>query len=406
MESERGNMNKAVKTIELVPGIAWVGIEDWDRRVFDALIPLPYGTSYNAYLVTGKSRIALIDSVGRGFEDQLIAKIQAVVPPDKIDFIVMNHAEPDHAGAIPAVMSLATKAQVVTTKKGIEMAGVLHHVSESRCLAIRDGDTLDLGGKTLRFLEAPWLHWPETMFTFAVEDRVLFPCDFFGAHMATDRLFDDEVSANLIPEAKRYYAEIMMPFTRMVTTGLDKARNVAPGIIAPSHGPIYRRPERILEAYEKWSRGRLAAKAVVVYISMWRSTERLAKAISSSISAEGIETVPFDLSVSNISHIASELVDASAIVLGSPTVVGGLHPAAAHTLSLFKLLRPRLKLTAFFGSYGWGGGAATQAKTLLEPTGCELVGILDIRGTPGEKEIADAILLGQKIAQRIKESLK
>lgn len=399
-------MKTAVKTIELIPGIIWVGVEDWDRRVFDALIPLSHGTSYNAYLVVGKSRVALIDTVGRGFEDQLMAKIQAVVPPEKIDYIIMNHAEPDHAGAIPAVMSVATKAQVVTTKKGVEMTGVLHRVPESRCLTIRDGDTLDLGDKTLRFLEAPWLHWPETMFTFAVEDKVLFPCDFFGAHMATDRLFDDEVSDILIPEAKRYYAEIMMPFARMVTAGLDKARIAAPRIIAPSHGPVYRRPERILEAYEKWSRGLLAAKAVVVYVSMWRSTERLAKAIASGISAEGIESIPFDLSVSDISHVASELVDASAIVLGSPTVLGGLHPVAAHVLSLLKVLRPRLKLAAFFGSYGWGGGAATQAKALLEPTGCELIGALDIRGTPCDKEIADAVLLGQKIAQRIKESLK
>ncbi|MEW6142243.1 MAG: FprA family A-type flavoprotein [Chloroflexota bacterium] len=395
-----------MKTVELIPGITWVGIEDWNRRFFDALIPLPHGTSYNSYLAIGKNRVALIDTAGRGFEDQLLAKIQTIVPPEKIDYIVMNHAEPDHAGAIPAVMSAALKAQVVTTKKGGEMAGVLHRVPESRCLTIRDGDTLDLGGKTLRFLEAPWLHWPETMFTFAVEDKVLFPCDFFGAHMATDRLFDDEVSDDLIPEAKRYYSEIMMPFTRMVTAGLDKAKNAAPRIIAPSHGPVYRRPERILESYEKWSRGRLAAKAVVAYISMWQSTEQLAKAIASSISVEGIETVPFDLSVSDISHVTSELVDASAIVLGSPTVLGGLHPVAANALSLLKVLRPRLKLAAFFGSYGWGGGAATQAKALLEPTGCELIGTLDIRGTPGEKEIADAVSLGQKVAQRIKESLK
>jgi len=399
-------METAVKTVELAPGIIWVGVEDWNRRFFDALIPLPRGTSYNAYLVVGRSRIALIDTVAPGFEDQLIAKIRVVVPPERIDYVVMNHAEPDHAGAIPAVISAAPKAQVVATKKGVEIAGALHRIPESQCLTIRDGDTLDLGGKTLRFLEAPWLHWPETMFTLAIEDQILFPCDFFGSHMASDRLFDDEVSDVLIPEAKRYYAEIMMPFTRMVTAGLDKAKNSAPKIIAPSHGPVYRRPERILEAYEKWSRGRLAAKAVVMYVSMWRSTAHLATAVISGISAEGVEAVPFDLSTSDISHVASELVDASAVVLGSPTVIGGLHPTAAYALSLLKLLRPRLKLAAFFGSYGWGGGAATQARTLLEPTGCELLGVLDIRGTPGEKEIADAVLLGRKIAQRVKETIK
>lgn len=396
----------AIKTTELAHGITWVGVEDWDRRIFDALIPLPHGTSYNAYLAVGKSRVALIDTVGRGFEDQLLAKIGTVLPPEKIDYVIMNHAEPDHAGAIPAVMSAAPGAQVITTKKGVEMAGALYHIPESRCLAIRDGDTLDLGGKTLRFLEAPWLHWPETMFTLSIEDRVLFTCDFFGAHMATDRLFDDEVSDNLIPEARRYYAEIMMPFARMAAAGLDKAKSVGPKIIAPSHGPVYRRPERILEAYERWVRGNLAAKAVVAYVSMWQSTERLARAITSSISAEGVEAVPFNLSTADISHVASELVDASAIVLGSPTVLGGLHPTAASLLSLLKVLRPRLKLAAFFGSYGWGGGAATQARSVIETTGCEIIGTLDIRGTPDEKDLTEALLLGRRIAQRIKDSLK
>lgn len=393
------------KTVELAPGISWVGVEDWHRRIFDSLIPLPYGTSYNAYLVVGEDKVVLIDTVNPGFEKELIAKIATVLEPKRIDYVVMNHAEPDHAGAIPEVMSFAPNAKLVATKKGAEMAGLFYHIPEERRLVIKDSDTLDLGGKTLRFVEAPWLHWPETMFTFAVEDKVLFTCDFFGSHIASDRLFDDEVGDILLPEAKRYYAEIMMPFTRMVTSGLDKAVALGANIIAPSHGPVHRNPQHIIGAYEKWARGPLSKKALVVYVSMWGSTQRLAQAITGAISAEDVEAVPYDLAVADISHIARDLVDASAIVLGSPTVLGGLHPLAAYALTLVRVLRPRAKLAAFFGSYGWGAGAASQAKSMLEPLKLEIVEALEIKGPPGEKELESAADLGRKVAWRVKESL-
>ncbi len=398
-------MALSAKTVELAPGISWVGVQDWHRRIFDSLIPLPYGTSYNTYLVVGKEKVALIDTVNPGFEKELIAKIATVVEPKRIDYLVMNHAEPDHAGAIPEVMSIAADAKLVASKKGVEMAGVFYHVPEERCIVVKDGDTLDLGGKTLKFVEAPWLHWPETMFTFAVEDSVLFPGDFFGSHIASDKLFDDEVGDILIPEAKRYYAEIMMPFTRMVEAGLDKAVALEARMIAPSHGPVHQYPQRIISAYEKWARGPLERKALVVYVSMWGSTERLARAITGAISVEDVEVVPYDLVVADISHIARDMVDASAIVIGSPTVLGGLHPIAAYVLTLVKVLRPRAKLAAFFSSYGWGGGAASQVKSMLEPLKLEIVEALEIKGPPGEKELESAADLGRKVARRVKESL-
>jgi flavorubredoxin len=399
-------MTMATKTVEIAPGIIWVGVGDWQRRIFDSLIPLPYGTSYNAYLVMGKEKAALIDTVNPGFEEELLTKIASVIEPKKLDYVVMNHAEPDHAGAIPQVMAVALNAKLVATKKGAEMAGVYHRVPEEKRLVVKDGDTIDLGGKTLRFVEAPWLHWPETMFTFAIEDRVLFPCDFFGSHIASDRLFADEVGDILLPEAKRYYAEIMMPFTRMVAAGLDKALALDARTIAPSHGPIHRNPDRILSAYEEWARGPLANKAVIVYVSMWDSTRTLAKVVASAISAAGVEAVPYDLVVADVSHIARDLVDASAVVLGSPTVLGGLHPVAAYALTLVKALRPRAKLAAYFGSYGWGGGAAAQAKGLLEPAGFEIVGALEIKGPPRSKELEDAAELGRTVARRVKESFR
>lgn len=398
-------MAMPTKTVEIAPGIIWVGVEDWQRRIFDSLIPLPYGTSYNAYLVLGKEKVALIDTVNPGFEEGLLAKIASIVKPERLDYLVMNHAEPDHASAIPRVMAAARNARLVATKKGAEMAEVFYHVPEARRLVVKDGDTIDLGGKTLQFIEAPWLHWPETMFTFVVEDRVLFPCDFFGSHIASDRLFDDEVGDILLPEAKRYYAEIMMPFTRMVERGLDKAVAVKPKMIAPSHGPVHRNPEHIINAYEKWARGPLAKKALVVYVSMWGSTQRLAQTVTEAISAEGVEAIPYDLSVADISHVARDLVDAGCIVVGSPTVLGGPHPLVAYALTLVKALRPRVKLAAYFGSYGWGGGAASQVKSLLEPAGFEILEALEIKGPPGDKELESAAELGRNVARRVKESL-
>lgn len=399
-------MSLPVEKVELAPGIHWVGVEDWQRRLFDALVPLPSGTSYNAYLVVGKEKSALIDSVAPGFEEEFLEKVASIVPPESIDYVVMNHAEPDHASAIARVLSLTPGARLVATKKGKAVAASMYRIQEDRCMPEGTTETLDLGGKTLKFIEAPWLHWPETMFTFAVEDRILFTCDFFGAHMASARLFDDEVGDGLLAEAKRYYAEIMMPFAKLAASGLDKAAAANPAVIAPSHGPVYRDPQRIMQAYDKWIRGPLAAKAVVVWASMWGATGRLAKAVMTGLSDEGIEVVPYDLTVADTSHIARDLVDASAIVLGSPTVLGGLHPLAAYALSLVKALRPRVKVAAFIGSYGWGGGAAAQAKGLLEPAGFEIVGAVDVRGTPGEQELSDAVQLGRTIAKRIKESLR
>ncbi|MDO8491265.1 MAG: FprA family A-type flavoprotein [Dehalococcoidia bacterium] len=394
-----------MKTIEIAPGITWVGVEDFQRRMFDALIPLPHGTSFNAYLVKGKQKTALIDTVHRSFEQELFGRIAAVTSVDSIDYLVMNHAEPDHGSSIPLVLAAAPKAMLVTTKKGAEMAEVFYRVPESRRLVVKEGDTLDLGGKTLRFIDAPWLHWPETMFTFAVEDRVLFSCDFFGSHIASDRLLADEVGDIVIPEARRYYAEIMMPFVNMVASGIDKTVAANPRIIAPSHGPVHANPARIIAAYQQWARGPLANKAIVPYVSMWGSTERLAQTVTSAISAEGVEAVPYDLMVADVSHIASDLIDASAVVLGSPTVLGGLHPVATNALTLVKALRPRVKLAAFFGSYGWGGGAAAQAKAVLEGARFEVAAALEVKGPPGDKDLADAVDLGRKVARRVKENV-
>ena len=391
---------------ELMSGVYWVGVEDWNRRIFDALIPLPLGTSYNAYLVVGKEKTALVDTVQSNFADEMLQKIGKIVDPQKIDYVIMNHAEPDHAGSIPQVIDVAKNAKLVVTKLGVEMAKIFYDVPFERTIMVKEGDTLDLGGKTLKFIDAPWLHWPETMFTYCVDDKILFTCDFFGAHIAKSKLYDDDVGDIVLPDAKRYYAEIMMPFPMAIQRALDKVKNLDLKMIAPSHGPIYRNPRRILDAYEQWARGRLQQKVVVVYVSMWGSTEALEKSIVESISAEGVETVPYNLLAADISHVMRDLVDASAIVIGAPTVLNGAHPLAIMATEIVRALKPRAKLAAVFGSYGWGRGAVKMITDRLQQSGFEIIETLEVRGPPKKEDLEKAATLGKHVAEKIKESSK
>ena len=392
----------SLKTVEISPNIFWVGIEDWNRRIFDALIPLPYGTSYNSYLVVGRNKIALIDTVNPGFEEVLLRKINQILPPERIDYVVMNHAEPDHAHGISKVMEVARNAKLVATKMGVSMAEAFFNVPNNKAIVVKEGDALVLGDKTLRFVEAPWLHWPETMFTFDVEDRILFSCDFFGAHFASDNVYADEIGGLLLPEAKRYYAEIMMPLAASARKALDKVRVTKAKMIAPSHGPIYRNPEPIVEAYENWTRGPLRKKVVIVYVSMWGSTQMLERIITETISGEGVEAIPYNLTVADISHVLRDLVDSSAVVIGTPTVLGGAHPLAMYAAELIASFGIRGKTAAVFGSFGWGGGGMKKVKTRLEQGGFDVINSFEIRGSPKPEHIAKAIALGKAVAARAK----
>jgi flavorubredoxin len=388
-------------TPQIAEDVYWVGVKDWNRRMFDALIPLPQGTTYNAYLVQGKDRTALVDTVNPGFEQELADKVNQVANLATLDYLVMNHAEPDHAGSIPYVMQASSRATLVATEKGARMAQVYFGVPEGRIRTVKDGDTIDLGGKTLKFIEAPFLHWPETMFTYLVEDRVLFPCDFFGSHTASG-FYDDEVE-ELIPYAQRYFGEIMMPFSKMGKRGVDKVDKLELELIAPSHGPVHRNPERILQAYRKWTAGETKHKAIVVYVTMWNSTEAMVKAMVETLLSEGIEVALHNLVNADIGDVARDLVDSRAIVLGAPTVLGGMHPLAIYAAHLVKALRPPLKYGAVLSSYGWGGGAVRQAGELLEPTKMEIVGALEINGPPTADDYDEVAKLGKQLAGKIRQ---
>ena len=399
-----GKTDISSKSVEMVPGVFWVGVLDRERALFDSFMSLPYGTTYNAYLVTGGEKTALIDTVGSDFTDILTKKVSESVKVEDIDYVVMNHAEPDHGGSIPKILSIAKNARLVASKKGVGMAKLFYDVPEERMMAVEDGSKIELGGKTLRFISAPWLHWPETMFTYCEEDRVLFTCDFFGAHMAADKLYEDEVGDIVLSEARRYYAEIMMIFINPLRKALDKVAELDIKIIGPSHGPVYREPHRIVDAYEKWARGPLEQKAVVIYVSMYGSTAVLEKTIVAALKDEGVDAVAYNMVKSDISQIVTDLVDSSAIIFGSPSFYGGMHPRLASSVELIRTLKPRGKIVAVFGSYGWGGGAAKEIKSRLAPVGFDVIETLEIKGPPGDEALDKARSLGKAVARKIKET--
>jgi flavorubredoxin len=386
---------------EIADNVFWVGVKDRDRRLFDALIPLPEGSSYNSYLVKGTEKTVLIDTVNPGFEKEFVAKINKVTELEKLDYLIMNHAEPDHSNAIRFILERAPNAVLVTTKKGVGMARNYHEIPDERVKIVGDGDLLELGGKTLRFIEAPWLHWPETMFTYLEEDKVLFSCDFFGAHTAQG-VYDEDIE-DLIPMAKRYFGEIMMPFSKMGAKALEKIKDLEIRVIAPSHGPMYKNPERILGPYRKWTAGKTEKKALVVYVSMWGSTEKLVREMAETLLSRGVDVRLYNLAVSDLGDIARELVDSRAVVLGSPTVLAGMHPVALQGAYLVKAFKPPIKYGVLLGSYGWGGGALKQAAEMLAPAKIELVGTFQVKGAPKEEDLKEVQRIALELADKLDE---
>ncbi|KKR20841.1 MAG: Flavodoxin [Parcubacteria group bacterium GW2011_GWE2_39_37] len=373
------------KSIEISASCCLVGVKDPKRRLFDGLIALPEGTSYNSYLVFGNKKLALIDTVNPGFEKKLVRNINAVAKLKNLDYLIMNHAEPDHASAIPYIFLQNGKVKLVTSLMGGEMAKRFYNIPQERIMIVKDQERLDLGGKTLRFIEAPMLHWPETMFTYLEEEKVLFSCDFFGAHMSS-AVFDNE-AFNLEYHAQRYYGEIMMPFRPMAKRAMEKIADLPIAVIAPSHGPIYKDPPRILEQYKKWVVGETKKKVLLVYLSMWGSSKKMIEAMTKVLTEQKIEFVCYDLTASDIGDIAKDLVDARALVFAAPTVLGELHPVASFAANLVKTLKPPLKHAVFMSSCGWAGGAGKNFKEITAALSLDLVKELEIKGPPTAEDL-------------------
>jgi flavorubredoxin len=383
---------------EIRKNIVSLGALDWDRRLFDELIPLPEGTSYNSYLVRGSEKIALIDTVDPGKSGELLENLQEA-GVTRIDYIVSQHAEQDHSGSIPEVLEIFPQAVVVTNEKCKAMLMDLLLIPENKFRTVADGEKLELGGKSLEFIFAPWVHWPETMLTYLREDKILFSCDFLGAHLAQSRPLLSEANRTL-QAAKRYFAEIMMPFRLPIRKHLEKLKNLEIDMIAPSHGVVYPQPPFILDAYSEWVSDSTRNLALIPFVSMHGSTREMVEHLTGALIRQGIEVMPCNLIHTDIGELAKELVDASTMVLATPTVLGGAHPAVAHAAFLVNALRPKLKFASIIGSYGWGGKAVENLLASLGNIKVELLDPVLAKGCPKEKDFQALDSLAAAIAKK------
>jgi len=306
---------------------------------------------------------------------------------DKIDYIVSHHAEQDHSGALPDILTLYPDAKVVANPKCKAMLIDLLCIDEGRFIAVKDGQTLSLGDKTLQFIYLPWVHWPETFGTYLQEDKILFPCDFFGSHLATSSLFVDD-EPRVYEAAKRYYAEIMMPFRANIQKNLEKIKDLQIEMIAPSHGPVYDRPQFIIDAYKDWVSDKVKNEVVLAYVSMHDSTRKMVEHFVDALIERDITVRQFNLIVTDIGELAIALVDAATLVLGSPTVLTGAHPKAAYAAILANALRPKTKFASIIGSYGWGGKMVEQISSLIPNLKVELLEPVVAKGYPRDNDFA------------------
>ena len=388
-----------MKSRHIKDGIDWVGAVDWDRRLFDALIPLPDGTSYNAYLVRGEEKTALLDTVDPDMAEELLDKLSGV---SRIDYIVSHHAEQDHSGSLSLVLERYPSAKVVCTPKAKGMLVDLLSLPEESLLPVEDGESVSLGGRTLQFLHTPWVHWPETMVSYLEEDRILFSCDFFGSHMASSDLFVTD-RCRVHEAAKRYFAEIMMPFRGQIEKNLNKLSPLDIDMIAPSHGQIYPDPSFIMDAYQEWVSGTPRNTVVMPHVSMHGSTKYMVDHLVACLVERGVSVEPFDLTVTDIGKLATALVDAGTVVLGTPTIHAGPHPYAANCAFLANALRPRPAFLSIVGSYGWGGKTVQTLTGMLSNIKAEIQDPVFCKGMPDNEALKALEGMADTIASKHKE---
>jgi flavorubredoxin len=382
---------------ELKNGVHGIIINDWDRRIFDELIPLPDGTTYNAYLIIDDKNV-LIDSSDSSKTDKFISALKEI-NIEKIDYIVSNHSEQDHSGSIPRVLKEFPGSKVIASAKGIKLLKDLLLIPEEKFISIEDNESLNTGRKTLKFFYAPWVHWPETVITYDADDKILFPCDLFGSHLATSNFYapcDERVYTS----AKRYYAEIMMPFRNQIKKHLQLIDSLDINIIAPGHGPIYNNPAFIINAYKDWISDNVKNEVIIPYVSMHGSVNKMVDFLVDTLIKKEIVAKPFNLTNVDIGELAISLVDAATVVLGSPTVLAGPHPSAVYALYLFKILRPKTKFVSVIGSFGWGGNMLKMITDMLPKGNIEVLDPVIINGYPKSSDLKLLENLAENIAER------
>ena len=389
--------------ITLAEGITWVGVVDWNIRDFHGY-ETRRGTTYNAYLIEDE-KIALIDTVKHVFSNELLRKIREVTDLEKIDYLVINHVEMDHSSSLPIIAKEAKNATIIASQRGKD-AIIEHYGQDFNIQTVKTGDELKLGRRTLRFVEAPMLHWPDSMFTYVVEDKILMPNDAFGQHFASFERFDDEIDPHVLTEeATTYYANILMPFAPLITRKIQEViqMGIPIAMIAPSHGIIWRSdPSNIIKAYLDWSVPISKNKVVIVYDTMWGSTEKMARAIAEGAASKKVEVKLMKLRAANRTEAMTEILDAKAVVVGSPTLNNGMFPTLGSFLTYATGLRPKGKLWSFFGSYGWGGGAVKNMVEMARKAGFEVYEpTVQVKYVPDDEDLKECFDFGQQIAIKI-----
>jgi len=392
-----------MKPVELTKGIYSVGVTDWNIRNFHGY-STEMGTTYNAYLVVDK-KIALIDTVKMEFVDQLIDNISQIIDPKKIDYMISNHTEMDHSGGLPRVLhKIGEDTPLYCSKMGLKNLPN-HFTQKWNYQTVQSGDELSLGGKTLTFLETRMLHWPDSMFTYVKEDKILFSSDAFGQHYAGPEKFDDEIGDTIMPHAKKYFANILLLYTANILKLVETVQNLGLEfkLICPDHGIIWRKdPGKIIEAYVKWSEQKPQKKAIVVYDTMWHSTEKMAEAIAEGISEEGVRVIPMSLQHWHRSDVMTEAMDAGAIIVGSPTLNNNMLPTVIDFLTYMKGLKPKNKIAAAFGSYGWSGESAVHIEKELQAMKFDVIAPpMKIQYVPDSNGLKECYGLGKIIGQKI-----
>jgi len=390
---------------EIAKDIYDVGVIDWNIRDFHGYSTYQ-GTSYNAFLIVDE-KIALIDTVKKEFSDQLLENITKIVDPKKIDYVISNHTEMDHSGSLPRVMhKIGEDKPLYCSKMGLK--NLSRHFSQKwNYHSVADSETLNLGKRTLTFLETRMLHWPDSMFTYVKEDKILFSSDAFGQHYAGHEKFDDQIGDSIMPHAKKYFANILLLYSPLILKLLEKVTELGLEIdmICPDHGIIWRKdPGKIINAYAKWSSQKPEQKAVVVYDTMWHSTETMAQEIVQGIVEEGVIARPIHIRSSHRSEIMTEVLDAAAVIVGSPTINNQLFPTVSDFLTYMKGLKPKNKIGAAFGSYGWSGESVKLINQELEAMKFDIIDSgVKIQYVPNQDGKDICLELGRKIGKAIKE---
>lgn len=397
-------MSESFTSIPVTDRVHWVGAIDWDIRDFHGY-STSRGTTYNAFLILA-DKVTLIDTVKAPFREELLSRIRSVIDPSRIQYIVSNHAEMDHSGCLPEMIDIIRPEKVFASAMGVK-ALAAHFNRDLNLETVKDGDRIDLGGCHLSFMETRMLHWPDSMFSFLEEDQLLFSQDAFGMHLATSERFDDEIDDWILHfEAAKYYANILLPFSNLIQKLVAKIATTGWKfkMILPDHGPVWRSDlDRIINWYTEWAEQKPTRKAVVAYDTMWGSTELMARAISEGLLEGGSQSKLMPLSGSHRSDVATEILDAGALIIGSPTINANMYPTIADLLSYLRGLKPKNMTAAAFGSYGWSCQAVPQIESILTDMGLELpMDPVKVVYVPNNDDLEKCRELGRQVAAKLR----